>query len=127
MTKTSHRNSTSILYLQNLQNLFSAMGILTTLYCRQSIGPNLAEKIDLVKDASGDAVSYISGHYKNSTFLTSISPNEIYSIVSCLKSTSSSGYDEIPPSLINKSILELHDLYLIFLINPSHLVYFQIR
>ena len=61
-----------------------------------SIGPNRAEKIDIVKDAPGDAVSYISGHYKISTFLTDTSPSEICSIVSCLKSTSSSGYDGIP-------------------------------
>ena len=61
-----------------------------------SMGPNLAEKIDRVKDAPGDAVSYISGHYKNSIFLTNTSPNEICSIVSCLKSTSSSSYDGVP-------------------------------
>ena len=30
-----------------------------------SIGPNLAEKIDIVNDAPDDAVNYISGHYKN--------------------------------------------------------------
>ena len=41
-----------------------------------SIGPNLAEEIDLVKDAPGDAVNYISGHYKNSIFLTDTSPSE---------------------------------------------------
>ena len=61
-----------------------------------SIESNLAEKTDLVKGAPGDAVSYISGHYKNSIFLTNASPNEICSIVSCLKSACSSGYDEIP-------------------------------
>ena len=52
-----------------------------------SIGPNLAENIDIVKDAPADAVSYISGHYKNSIFLTNTSPNEICSIVSCIKFT----------------------------------------
>ena len=67
-----------------------------------SIGPNLAEKIDLVKDAPGDADSYISGHYKNSIFLTHTSPSEICSIVSWVKSTSSSGYDGMPPSLIKQ-------------------------
>ena len=30
-----------------------------------SIGSNLAEKIDIVKDAPDDAVKYISGHSKN--------------------------------------------------------------
>ena len=67
-----------------------------------SIGPNLAETIDLVKDAPGDAVSYNSGHYTNSIFLTNASPSEIRSIVFCLKFTSSSGYYGIPPSLIKQ-------------------------
>ena len=66
-----------------------------------SIGSNLAEKTDLVKDAPGDAVSYISGHYKNIIFLTNTSPSEIYSIVQ-FKLTSSSGYDGIPPFLIKQ-------------------------
>ena len=72
-----------------------------------SIGPNLAENMDLVKDAPGDAVSYMSGHYKNSIFLTNTSPSEICSIVSCLKSTSSFGYDGIPPSLIKQVYSEI--------------------
>ena len=82
MTKTSsHRNSTSIL---------------------SALGPNLAEKIDIVKDAPDNAVNYISGHYKNSIFLTNTSPSEICSNVSRLKSTSSFGYDGIPPLIIKQ-------------------------
>ena len=61
-----------------------------------SIGPNLGEKIELVRDAPGDAVNYISGHYKNSIFLADTSSSEICIIVSCLKSTSNSGFDGIP-------------------------------
>ena len=67
-----------------------------------SVGPNPAEKIDLVKDAPDDAVNCISGHYKNSTFLTDTSTSEICFIVSCLKSILNSGYDRIPPSLIKQ-------------------------
>ena len=88
-----------------------------------SIGPNLAEKINLVKDAPGDAVSYISEHYKNSIFIRSTSPSEICSIVSCLKSTSSSGYDGIPPSLIKQVYsgitLPLSDIFNKFLITSG--------
>ena len=69
-----------------------------------NIGPNLAKQIPSVDGNIGD---FLQGSFSNSMFVYNTDTNEIFNIVSMLKTSSSKGFDDIAPKIVKSVIDEI--------------------